>query len=255
MKKRSLAKPPLVEAIFEVKWDISKIKQDVKKDSSLVAGILSDKIKSEYPYHEPLDAAKIPEDFVSGIVQYRFRAGEGKSPLVQIGSGVFTVNHINEGISPKYDWDDFKARCSRNYNDLVSFYPISGAVNSILLRYINAIEFDFEKENIFKFLSERLKINISMPENFSSEANLEEKPLNFNFSFTYPCSKPVGSLKVFFSSGKMNTGKDSLVWHIEFMAKDLKVPELPSELEKWLEDSHLNIEEAFFNLVEKLETI
>ena len=256
MDTKNLKNPPLVEAIFEIKWDVSKVPEQVRKDNKIIAGMLLNKIEAEYPHYEALEIsnAPIPEEMVAGLVQHRFRAVEKGSPLIQIGAGVFTTNHINEGISKNYDWKEYKNAIVKNCQTFNDMYPVGDAVNSISFKYINALEFDFEKDNIVSFLKEKMGIDILLP--FLSEANPSDtKPVNFNLSFTYPYENPNGVLKISFSSGKKTNGKDILVWHIDFISRDLKVQNLPEGLEGWLDSSHDVIEKTFLKLIENLKDV
>ena len=254
MAKRDLDNPPLKEAIFEVKWDITQIPPNLRKDSQLVAGILLDKVGEQYPFHEPLEVSKmpIPEDAIAGVPQHRFRVSEASWPLLQVGVGVLTVNDTNEG--EKYEWDDFKARCQYSFEKLTSFYPVSEYVSSVVLRYVNTIPFDYEEDNIFDFLKEKMGIELSVPPAINEGSNTHEKPSNFNFSVVYPCTKPNGLLRLFFSSGK-NNGEDSLVWNIEFITDKSNVPDLSTDSNAWLDSVHSNIENTFFNLIKNLDDI
>ncbi len=251
MNKRELSAPPLKESIFQIRWNGSMLPENTRKDGQLLAGIMLDKLKNDYPYHEPLEISKMafPEDMVEGIAQHRFRIDKDKWPLVQIGSGVFTVNTSTQnGI---YDWNDFKSRCLGGFKVLVESYPITEAIESISLKYINAIPFDFENENVFEFLRYKMNVSISLPENMAQDANLDGNPVNFSCIFNYPSINPHGVLQISLQSGKSND-MDSLVFVITFETKKEFLPSLPDALESWIEGCHLNIEAIFFKLIEKL---
>jgi uncharacterized protein (TIGR04255 family) len=253
-QKRDLENPPLKEVVFEVKWDINKVPSGVRKDSSVIAGVLLNKFQDNYPFYEPLEvsAAPIPEEMLSGIAMHRFRVGKDSWPLLQVGVGVFTVNDTNDGAP--YNWIDFKNRCVNGLSTLLDSYPVASAITSISIRYINSLDFNYETNNVFSFLSEKMKIGVSLPENLSTEANLTDQPLNFSLAFAYPSSKPNGVLKLLLSSGK-NNNKDILIWNIDFTTSNIGLPEFPDDVEGWLEASHLNIENTFFTLIENLDDI
>lgn len=252
--EKPIKNPPLQEVVFEIKWNVTKIPTDVfVRDSKIVAGIIFDKIKDKYPYYEPLDASKIPlpDEAISGIVQYRFRNGKDKFPLIQIGAGVFTINENNE--ENKYNWEDFKNRCIEDIKIFLDTHNISQAIESITLKYVNTIKFNFEKDNVFEFLKNKMGVVFQLPETFLDGSNLENNPLNFNIAFANQCKKPDGILKIFFASGK-SSGEDVIVLNLEFSSKKIDIPEpLIDNLGEWLENSHLDIETAFLNLVKKID--
>jgi len=253
MNKRNLEYPPLKEVILDIRWNLANVPAEMKKDSQILAGILLEKVKGEYRFHEPLDISKmpLPEDMVNGIVQHRFRVGANQWPLIQIGAGVFTVNDSNDS-GDKYDWADFKRRCLSGLKTLVDVYPISDAVESINLKYVNTIPFNFEENNIFSFLKEKMKVDVvSLPNKIYETIKAEEKPLNFNFTLTHSCNEPNTLLKIQIASGK-NNGEDSLILNIDITADKLNIPSLPDGLDEWLETVHSKIEEVFFTLIENL---
>ncbi len=254
MSKRSLNNPPLKEAIFEIRWDPKKIPDEVRKDIQLIPGMLKDKVKGVYGYHELVNDTgfPLPEEFANGIVQNRFRVSKDGWPVMQIGSGVFTINDTNQG--EKYDWSDFKDKCIDGVNTLLEILPISNAIKSVNLRYVNAIEFDFEENNVFDFLRDKMGLNVSMPEIVSSNEKLESNPLNLNFVLVYPSKTPAGQFKIQIASGK-DKGIDALIFNLDFLSNELNSPSLPDDLGDWLEHSHKQIEDVFFDLIKNLDDI
>jgi len=79
----------------------------------ILVGSLYEQLKEEYPFHQQLPTAFIPDEMLGYLVQHRFRKGENQWPLVQIGPGIITVNDT-EG----YIWEDFKNRIERVVNIL-----------------------------------------------------------------------------------------------------------------------------------------
>lgn len=146
-----LKNAPLIEAIFEIKWlPKSPSKLPTDPHYSLIIGRLFDRLEKEYPFHEPLPTAQMPIEIANGIVQHRLRKGKNQWPVVQLGPGIFTVND-----TAQYKWEDFKKRVINGVATLYQVYPNSQAdlkVNDLVLRYINAIQFDFERDNIVEFL-------------------------------------------------------------------------------------------------------
>ena len=243
-EKKELVNPPLKEAIFEVKWDNQKIGPASRKDSKLLAGIFLERIKNDYSFHEPLGLAQapIPDEAIQGLAQHRFRVAQGAWPLVQIGSGVLTVNE-----TAGYSWQDFKSRVLRATQTLCEVYPIGEAVTSISLRYLNTLKVDFEKTNPFEFLRSQMSLDVGLSQALLEAGKVEIQPSNFNFKFSHQSNEPGGGISIMFATGK-DAGKDVLVWEISFHAQGGDTPVLPGELEAWLEVVHEKIEIFFFTM-------
>lgn len=148
MSSRELTNKPLVEAILEIRWALNPQENggDVDPHYRLLLGRLFDRLQSDYPEHEQLDAARLPDDLAGHVVQHRFRAAKDDWPLVQLGPGVFTVNDTS-----RYKWEDFEKRVVEAKNKLFESYPNPEKlkIESISLRYIDAVELDFQSNSVF----------------------------------------------------------------------------------------------------------
>ena len=71
-----LPKAPLVEVVFELKWDI-KIKSDLD-DFQYLYGDLYANLKNEFPNRERLTPLEIPFDALINIPVFRFTKNENK---------------------------------------------------------------------------------------------------------------------------------------------------------------------------------
>ncbi len=121
-------------------------------------GRIYDRIKDEYPFHEQLPTATMPDEIAGYVVQHRFRKGKDKWPLVQIGPELITLDDTEA-----YVWKDFKKRIHHMLDVLFEAYADPESkfkINWLLLRYIDSVDFGYEKDEIFSFLEENLKINI-----------------------------------------------------------------------------------------------
>ena len=58
-------------------------------------------------------------------------------------------------------------------------------INWSLLRYIDAINFNYENENIFSFLQENLKVSIEVYEKLFEETGVSNLPLDFDLRFSF----------------------------------------------------------------------
>jgi len=246
VKGETLRNPPLIEAIFEMKWQLQESAPGLTHDPhyDLLIGRLYDRLERYYPFHQQLPAASIPAEMLAGVVQHRFRTSQDKWPVFQVGPGVLTVNDTQE-----YTWDDFRARILEAVNTLFDVYPGPLTINNLVLRYVNAVEFEFDNENVFEFLRHQLKTDISLHPMLFEESGVQKSPVSLDCRFTLKCNQPESTINLRFARGnKQNL--DALFWET-FVATSLDhIPELPSELEKWLQDSHNVLEDWFFKLVE-----
>jgi uncharacterized protein (TIGR04255 family) len=246
VKGKPLRNPPLGEAIFEIRWQLQESTPGLTNDPyyNLLIGMLYGKLEEQYPFHQQLPTASIPAEMLAGIVQHRFRAAEDKWPLFQLGPGVLTVNDTRG-----YTWNDFKGRVLEVVNALFGVYPSSLVIINVVLRYINAIEFNFSNENIFEFLRERLKTDISLHPPLFEESDVQKAPVGFDCRFAFDCTKPKSTINLRFARGKRQE-HDTLVWEAFASTPSDHVPELPSGLEAWLEGAHDVLENWFFKLAE-----
>src|SRR3989304_4360283 len=111
---------PLVEAIFEVRWKLQGAPPGPVIDPhyKLLLGRLFDRFLKDYPEHEQLPAANIPDEIAGYIIQHRFRVAANKWPLVQVGPGVFSVNSTSD-----YIWPDFRLRVETALEKLYDAHP------------------------------------------------------------------------------------------------------------------------------------
>lgn len=249
MTRKILKNKPLVEAIFELRWELQEPALGMKIDPhyKLLIGRLYDKLNDEYPFHEQLPAATIPDEIAGYIVQHRFRKDKDKWPLVQIGPGIITVNDT-EG----YVWEDFEKRIIQAINIIFGVYPESKhnlKVNRLLLRYIDAITFDFEKDDIFISLEEQLKIRINLYQKLFEGTRVEKSPLGLDLRFSFASRQPKGAIRLRLVRGKRGES-DTLIWEtmVESVSED--VPKVQNEIADWIKEAHDLTNDWFFKLIE-----
>jgi uncharacterized protein (TIGR04255 family) len=249
MKRKILKNKPLVEAIFELRWNLQEPAPGMKVDPhyKLLIGRLYDRLNDEYPFHEQLPAAAMPDEIAGYIVQHRFRKDKDKWPLIQIGPGIITVNDT-EG----YVWEDFEKRIIQAVNILFEVYPESRndlKVNRLLLRYIDAIPSDFEKDDIFTFLKEQVKTEINLHRKLFEDTRVEKSPLGLDLRFSFASAEPKGAIHLRFFRGKKEDS-DALIWEtmVESVSED--VPKVQNEIADWVKEAHILTDDWFFKLIE-----
>lgn len=249
MPRKSLKNKPLVEAIFELQWKLQEPVPGMKIDPhyKILVGRIYDKVSNEYPYHEQLPTASMPDEIAGYVVQHRFRKSKGKWPLIQIGPGIITLNNTHE-----YIWEDFEKKICYLLNILFETYPDSInslKVNKLLLRYIDAVNFDYEKDDIFIFLKEKMKINIELYEKLFENTGVYKLPLSFDLRFNFPSTKPEGAARLRFVRGKRE-GENVLIWETQVHSTGDRVPKTKDKIITWAKDVHILIDDWFFKIIE-----
>jgi len=118
--KKIFENKPLVEAIFKLKRDLRESVSGRWVDPyyKLLIGRIYERIKDEYPFHEQLPTATMPDELAAYMVQHRFRKNENGRHLIQVGPGIITFNDT-EG----YTWENFKESSIYVLNTLFETYP------------------------------------------------------------------------------------------------------------------------------------
>jgi len=242
-----LSNKPLVEAIFELRWDLPETEGGVKKDPHypLLIGMIYDKIKNEYPFHEQLLTSNIPHEMAEYIVQHRFRKTKNNWPLIQLGPGIITVNDTDS-----YVWEDFRERIFKAIDEFYKSYPEPGIlkINNLALRYIDAVKYDFDSENIFDFLRAKMKIDVNVYERlFNSDVN--KMPLGIDLRFTYSCQKPKSVIHMRITRAK-HEDADALIWETIVRTGINDMPDKIAGIKEWIDQAHDLADDWFFKLIE-----
>jgi uncharacterized protein (TIGR04255 family) len=245
---KELKNKPLVEAILEVRWRLQGTPPGPQVDPhyKLLLGRLFDRMLKGYPEHEQLQTANIPDEFVAHVVQHRFRVAANSWPLVQVGPGIFTVNSTAD-----YKWTDFRPRVLSAIEKLYEAHPKIGdlKISNLILRYIDAVDFDYGEDNAFDFLRDKLKLDISLPDNLFKDTGVEQKPSGLIWQSSFKCEKPRGLINTRFATGQ-KSNVSALVWEttVESVGDDL--PNMPKAFEGWLDAAHAITDDWFFKMIE-----
>ena len=248
MPSKILKNKPLVEAILEVKWALTSPAPGVQIDShyKILLGRLYDKVSGEYPEHEQLPTATIPDEIVGQTVQHRFRYGPNDWPLLQVGPGVLTLNDTH-----KYIWKDFRSRSLTAVDKLFEAHPKPSdlKIESLLLRYIDAVEFDYLKNDLSEFLKEKMKVGISLPASLFAYQEVQKNPVFLGLQSVFLCHNPKSLITVRFSSGHKDS-RPALLWETLVESKGTDVPTMPKGFADWIDAAHTITDDWFFKLIE-----
>ena len=250
-KHPDLTSKPLVEAIFEMRWVLSQPQPGFFTDpqSSLRLGRLYDKLLSIFPYHETLPTASLPEEISGYTVQHRFRAGKDEWPLVQIGPGVITYNDTNS-----YSWNSFSTNVVKVVGALFEITKTEPnfTLSMLLLRYIDAVEFDFENNDVFEFLHQNLKIDTKLPEPLFAGSGTANKPIKLDMQFSFNSTKPPGTVNFRILRGDKVKGSErypAVVWETGVVSSNLQMSVDAKKVNSWLIDAHDLSTDWFFKLI------
>ncbi|MEW5936784.1 MAG: TIGR04255 family protein [Candidatus Thermoplasmatota archaeon] len=249
MERKVLKNKPLVEAIFELRWELQEPVQGMKIDPhyKILIGRIYDRVRDEYPFHEQLPTATMPDEIAGYVVQHRFRKDKDQWPLIQIGPGIITLNDTGG-----YVWEDFEKRINLLLSILFDAYPDAGTnlkANGLLLRYIDAVDYNYEKEDVFNFLKEKLKVNIQMHKDLFKETGVRNLPLGFDLRFSFPSAKPKGAVHLRFVRGNRKN-IDALVWETQVQSIGDDVPKMKDQIITWAISAHELTDDWFFKMIE-----
>jgi len=248
MARRQLKHPPLVEVILEVKWALepgSAPGTQIDPEYNLLLGRLYDRAKDDYPYRERLPTAAIPDEISGYTVKHRFRADQDRWPLIQVGPGILTVNDTERYST----FDGFRPRAASAVDKLFDAYPGRLEITSLLLRYIDAVQFDYRAQDLRSFLKEKMAVPISLPPKLVDELGLQPMPTDFVWRSSFRSDEPRGLATLGFATG-VRDGRPALVWEQIFQSAQGDVPEMPAAFDKWLDAAHGIIDTWFFRLIE-----
>lgn len=256
MSRKDLKNKPLVEAIMEIRWHLVRsIKVEgpaqmglpaVDPHYRLLLGRLFDRFQKEYPYHEQLPTATLPDELLAQVVQHRFRSAKDDWPLVQVGPGVFTVNDTH-----RYRWTDFQKRTKEAVVRLYDAHPAVAElrIQSLVLRYIDAVEYNYTEGDAFVFLRDKLKVSISLPDSMFQETLVERRPQSLSWQATFRCSKPAGGVHVSFATGQRDN-KPAILWETSVQSAGDDLPNMPDGFPDWIDAAHEITDDWFFKLIE-----
>ena len=247
MERRILSNKPLVEAIFELKWDLSPY-GDKNKDPHyrIIPGSIYAKIKDEYPFHEPLPTVNVPIEAASYIIQHRFRKAENEWPLVQVGPGIITLNETED-----YRWESFQDKICSLLQVFDDIYPEKENLqySEVTLRYLDAINFEFEKEDVFDFLQKNMKTRIGLNQILFEKSGAKSKPLSFDLKFAFPVDYVHGVLHTRFRRGRKSES-DAIIWETTTQSQDENVLQDIKNIEEWTNKAHELTDSWFFTMIE-----
>lgn len=233
-----LSNAPLVEVVFELKWDI-KTKSDLD-DFQYLYGDLYANLKKDFPKRERLTPLELPLDALIGIPVFRFTKNDNDYPLIQIGPGVISINTLNKF----YVWEDFREEIHNLINILKDIYPKFQTlkINPALI-YIDFLKFDSDEICGYDFINKNLNITV----NSNILNDLEPKINEININANYQVKS--NSLSVRINEGKANNSIDGIVLQTKVNGNEQSYNN--ENLKEWLESAHLLSSQTFKSLIQE----
>lgn len=243
-----LLTPPLVEAIFEIRWELQGDQQTGRyRDPSypMMYGRLYERFKKEFPLIEDLPSNQVHPEASPYVVRHRMRKDKVGYPLVQIGPGILTVNETKS-----YSWSTFKSTILRLVESILDLYPMGTLPLRFIkcdLRYLNAVFIDLQKENPLAFLAEKLHMKVEMPPEIYTNSQVQKDPHTIHLTLAHALEEPLGNLALSVGLGQME-GKNAFLVQTMIDSLGEAVPEDAGEFDSWLESAHNVAENAFLSI-------
>ena len=240
-----LLNPPLLEAIFEVRWSLEQDPQQGRvRDPAypVLVGRLYERFKKDFPFTEDLPSIQAHPDMAPFFPRHRLRKEKDGYPLMQIGPGIITLNHAKG-----YSWGDFKERILRAIEAIQELYPTDkNPLNFVKseLRYVNGIRFDLSRENPLAFLSEKLHTQVELNAELMSLGGIHERPNGVGLNLSYVLDKPVGFLGISTNLGQVD-GKNAYILQMGIQSFAEMVPSDKESFAPWLDEAHTAAEHCF----------
>lgn len=250
MTEGKLKNAPLVEAIFEVKWNLDLQPSGMRSDPNfkLLYGRIYDRLTpKEYPSYEPLPTSSMPEEMAAYVIQYRFRKADNEWPLIQLGPGIITLNETKN-----YDWPDYQRRIASMVTTFFEAYPKSSTlkIDELNIRYIDAVDFNFKDNDLIQYLHEKMKIDIKMPPTlFSNETGVANHPNGFDYRISYPCRGGIAGIRIVRGQ---RANRDAIITETTVQIRGKTTPQTSDEILKWVENSHTLVHIWFVKLYKEL---
>jgi len=233
-----LTKPPILEAVFEMRWELAPIpNSEMRRDVSypLLYGRLYDRFKGEYGFVEDLPSIQAHSDASPYVVRHRLRKEQNQWPLIQVGPGIITIN----ASKATYAWESFREEIIRVFEAFYDFYPAHTFPLNILkteLRFINGIEVT-NKEDPLTFISRHMNTNIALnPGLFiPGQAELPSEALTLNLGLKI--QNPIGHAMFGLGSGALEE-KPAMLQQMLLQSVGENAPQDLGALDPWLDSMH-----------------
>lgn len=240
-----LLHPPVVEVIFELRWEIENDQQNGRmRDPSypMMYGRLYERLKKDFPVIEDLPSVQAHPEATPYVPRHRMRKDKNGYPLVQVGPGIITINDAKG-----YSWSSFRSLILRVVESVLDLYPQENLPLNFIkaeIRYVNGIRFDMAKENPLAFLAEKLHMKVELDPELFVLNGLHERPNAVGLNLAYALEKPMANLAISANLGQFE-GKPAIIQQTLIHSFGEMVPSDVDGFGPWLEESHQVAENCF----------
>jgi len=152
-----LPNAPLVEVIFEIRWNAND-KASLDK-YQLLLGSMFTELKPDFPNVITLQPdAAIPVNAFIGIPTRRFTSETGY-PMYQLGPGVLSVNMNNSD----YVWESFIKTIKKVTEVFESLSELQGERITIALKYLDFFKCNFSEIDLVDYIKTNFHLLIAAP--------------------------------------------------------------------------------------------
>ena len=239
-----LPNKPLVEAIFEFRWVVDELTSDSGSGGwSNLPFKFYGKIEKSYPEPIDLPTVQIPEPLAPHVIRHQFRRGAGQWPLIQLGSGILSVNQTT-GYTV---WKEFAPLIDQAMNALIESHVTEIKPLRVELRYINAVPVNLNEIGTGEFLDRFLHTSVKTPSDVFASHLQPDKSIATNAAWRFVLANPKGEARLMIANG-LKDDRDHIIWHLAIRAERDDAPWGYDKLRQWLEDSHKVIDKWFMKL-------
>lgn len=240
-----LLSPPLIEVIFELRWEIHNDAENGKMHDPaypMMYGRLYERLKKDFPVIEDLPSTQAHPDATPYIPRHRMRKDKNGYPLIQVGPGIITFND-----SKGYSWSRYKELSLRLIDSIIDLYPQGTMPLNFIkseIRYVNGIRFDLARENPLHFLNDKLHMKLEMDPEFIETNRLSERPNSVGLNVSYAMEKPMGNLSISANMGQFE-GKPAFIQQTLIQSFGELAPTDGANFSLWLDEAHETAERCF----------
>jgi uncharacterized protein (TIGR04255 family) len=152
-----LPNAPLVEVIFEIRWNsTSKVSLD---KFQLLLGSMYTSLKADFPSVTNLrpDPA-IPFNAFVGMPTHRF-SRNGKYPMYQLGPGILSINMVNSG----YVWESFIQKTQMVVSVFEHLSELQGQKITLAFKYLDFFKCKFSEIDLTEYIKNNFHLSIDAP--------------------------------------------------------------------------------------------
>jgi uncharacterized protein (TIGR04255 family) len=248
-EREILSKPPIVEALIELRWVPKKIKDSNLFDSDFkfLPVNLYNNIKTQFPFIEVLGNTQIPDEINPNLPKYRFRAKKDSYPLIQIASGVLTINFDKGNFLSQ---DKFLNTSITLIDKILSDFDFIKP-NFIKIHYIDV--FSYTEDNMCDFIEDKFKTSIKIKPSVFEKTKVPKKPSLLRFETKYDVENPKGQFHFVIRSGK-RANQDVLLMDTVFYSQGNEIPQ-KDQYHDWFEKADDLIHEWFYEIIRDFKEI